>query len=303
MTLILGLANARHVVQLSDRRLSWNGRPVTEQSNKATVLVCENARLVFGFSGIAQIETYLVDHRLADILSGYPGAKCDIASIIDWLKERLTTEFASNSALLSLPRVHRALSVMGTGFATWRDRIGYVNVLITNFQDADTRRDSTEPWDIFKAWWWKPKADVPNATHVQRIGAWQATTLDDLTRLRAAVEREGPPEKLVGAGVSYIREVADRPASGGTVGKSISSVVIRRDDPVVTAQFHSGEVVNSIAGVNQVVILPGKSVAFRDINIRRVTASGDTRFVPEVGRNKPCPCRSGKKYKNCHGHT
>jgi preprotein translocase subunit SecA len=23
--------------------------------------------------------------------------------------------------------------------------------------------------------------------------------------------------------------------------------------------------------------------------------------VPVVGRNEPCPCGSGKKYKHCHG--
>ncbi|MEX0865400.1 MAG: SEC-C metal-binding domain-containing protein [Acidimicrobiia bacterium] len=23
--------------------------------------------------------------------------------------------------------------------------------------------------------------------------------------------------------------------------------------------------------------------------------------VPRVGRNEPCPCRSGLKYKRCHG--
>jgi preprotein translocase subunit SecA len=23
--------------------------------------------------------------------------------------------------------------------------------------------------------------------------------------------------------------------------------------------------------------------------------------VPKVGRNEPCPCGSGRKYKNCHG--
>ena len=23
--------------------------------------------------------------------------------------------------------------------------------------------------------------------------------------------------------------------------------------------------------------------------------------VPKVGRNEPCPCGSGKKYKSCHG--
>jgi preprotein translocase subunit SecA len=25
------------------------------------------------------------------------------------------------------------------------------------------------------------------------------------------------------------------------------------------------------------------------------------RAVPKVGRNEPCPCGSGKKYKKCHG--
>jgi len=25
------------------------------------------------------------------------------------------------------------------------------------------------------------------------------------------------------------------------------------------------------------------------------------RTQPKVGRNEPCPCRSGKKYKNCCG--
>jgi preprotein translocase subunit SecA len=25
------------------------------------------------------------------------------------------------------------------------------------------------------------------------------------------------------------------------------------------------------------------------------------RDVPKVGRNDPCPCGSGKKYKKCHG--
>jgi preprotein translocase subunit SecA len=27
------------------------------------------------------------------------------------------------------------------------------------------------------------------------------------------------------------------------------------------------------------------------------------RSEPKVGRNDPCPCGSGKKYKHCHGKT
>jgi preprotein translocase subunit SecA len=26
------------------------------------------------------------------------------------------------------------------------------------------------------------------------------------------------------------------------------------------------------------------------------------RVTQKVGRNEPCPCGSGKKYKNCHGN-
>ena len=32
-----------------------------------------------------------------------------------------------------------------------------------------------------------------------------------------------------------------------------------------------------------------------------VSEDGDAQQVPRVGRNDPCPCGSGKKYKNCHG--
>jgi preprotein translocase subunit SecA len=34
-------------------------------------------------------------------------------------------------------------------------------------------------------------------------------------------------------------------------------------------------------------------------SLGRLDAGGGS--VPEVGRNDPCPCGSGKKYKKCHG--
>ena len=30
-------------------------------------------------------------------------------------------------------------------------------------------------------------------------------------------------------------------------------------------------------------------------------SAGEAGGVPRVGRNEPCPCGSGKKYKQCHG--
>jgi SEC-C motif-containing protein len=32
-----------------------------------------------------------------------------------------------------------------------------------------------------------------------------------------------------------------------------------------------------------------------------VTTKTVVRATPKVGRNEPCPCGSGKKYKHCHG--
>jgi preprotein translocase subunit SecA len=41
---------------------------------------------------------------------------------------------------------------------------------------------------------------------------------------------------------------------------------------------------------------PGAAVNSSLGPVGRATAA-----VPEVGRNDPCPCGSGKKYKKCHG--
>jgi preprotein translocase subunit SecA len=35
-----------------------------------------------------------------------------------------------------------------------------------------------------------------------------------------------------------------------------------------------------------------------ELKLPKVTLRRDT---PKVGRNDPCPCGSGKKYKHCHG--
>ena len=57
--------------------------------------------------------------------------------------------------------------------------------------------------------------------------------------------------------------------------------------PQITTHVTSdGPVEAPVAQGEQEVVLP-------KITIRRE--------VPKVGRNDPCPCGSGKKFKNCHG--
>ena len=41
--------------------------------------------------------------------------------------------------------------------------------------------------------------------------------------------------------------------------------------------------------------------AARNVNRPARTVTQPVKAAPKVGRNDPCPCGSGKKYKNCHG--
>jgi len=37
--------------------------------------------------------------------------------------------------------------------------------------------------------------------------------------------------------------------------------------------------------------------------VQPVAAVAPMRAEPKIGRNAPCPCGSGKKYKHCHGRV
>ena len=302
MTLVLALANSRYAVQLSDRRLSWGGTPVTEQANKATIVVCANARLALGMAGIAHVGAFNTDDWIINTLSDYTGSRFDGGSIFQWFSERVTEEFARNPDLLSLTPSQRRLSVMLTGYLGAGSSALLANALVTNYQDAETLRDSADAWDKFRTYFSVQKEGSANPTLIQRIGAWQAMKDEDELPLRALLEADPPPPTLVGAGVGYIRSIADRPAAGGTIGKSVSSIVISRDGAQPIAEMHYHEGVDAITSVNYVLLLPDQRFAAKQMEIRRVDAKvGEKSFIPKVGRNKPCPCGTGKKYKKCHG--
>ena len=45
----------------------------------------------------------------------------------------------------------------------------------------------------------------------------------------------------------------------------------------------------------------GEALTVRDESTVNLALNAGTTGVPRVGRNEPCPCGSGKKYKQCHG--
>ncbi len=49
-----------------------------------------------------------------------------------------------------------------------------------------------------------------------------------------------------------------------------------------------------------IVALGGNQVKRRGKNADRLVPAPINHSARKVGRNDPCPCRSGKKYKHCH---
>ncbi len=88
------------------------------------------------------------------------------------------------------------------------------------------------------------------------------------------------------------------------VGRKLFRVEIRRDEEVPELQQKQRKMVAVHPGDS------GGGAAGAGASGGQAAASGDPpkqqtvrRQEPKVGRNDPCPCGSGKKYKKCHGAT
>ena len=144
---------------------------------------------------------------------------------------------------------------------------------------------------------------VNDFAYVQRVGASAAMTQSDELILRQMLKERKPVQALIGKAVKLIREMADRPAARGTIGKQLNAVILPRNPgEAARAEYHSA--INSYKA-----FMPDLVVARSDERMMSMGVEVAIRPVPgapplvvgEAGRNAPCPCKSGKKYKYCHG--
>jgi hypothetical protein len=116
MTLHLTLFADDYLILVSDRRLSNNGKVMTDEHNRATVLDFDDARLVCGFTGIA---TVTMDNRtifnlqdwLLDAL--FESASPDFASIptLQRLRKKCSLLFRDNARFSYLKTAKRKLAI------------------------------------------------------------------------------------------------------------------------------------------------------------------------------------------------
>ena len=91
-------------------------------------------------------------------------------------------------------------------------------------------------------------------------------------------------------------------------GNLVESVKLEVTRTLMTADFHTREQVQQ---VEQVQVPAVENVQYQHAGYEEALAGGGADAAPKVapfvrqmgkiGRNDPCPCGSGKKYKHCHG--
>jgi hypothetical protein len=299
MTIVLTLANADQLIQVSDRRLSIDGHLVDDDAFKGGVLICANARFAFGFAGLAKCGTFNTDFWLLENLTKLGQPDFDAKSILDRLTEKATLDFSSLPSIANVSAKDKRLSVMFSGYLYHHSPPMAAYAIMTNFQNFNTFNDDANARDSFKCTYWNEKSPrQENSTFIQRIGVWPAMFTNDETSLRILLSERKPAKAIVDKTVEIIRNMADRPQAGGTIGKQLSSVILPRDfNTVPTTEYHS-------MYTKSVMYPTPMAVSTKEMQLAmaRPEINSDSPIVfPKVGRNAPCPCGSGRKYKHCHG--
>lgn len=132
MTFAIVAANADQVVQVSDRRLTWNGALGNEAAIKAGHLLCDDASVLYCFTGLAEIGSHSTSFWLMDTLALSAKQQPLWRELIEEFAEHASKYFATVPAILALPASHRRLTVMFTGYKSDQS---IVSALVSNFQD------------------------------------------------------------------------------------------------------------------------------------------------------------------------
>jgi len=304
MTLIITYGNRDYITQLSDRRLTANGKLVEDESNKAATLFCANGRLAFGFTGLAKTFEFETRKWLLQALIECAPPNYTAKEMLDRLCERATNDFNSIPALVKTPKAYKRLSIMFSGYLHHHDPPLAVYAIMTNYQNFDNKLVNEARNQFTCSYWSEVRPNQDDFNFVQKAGLWTAFTDDDADKIRSLLKRRVPAKAVLDKSIEIIRKISERPIAGGLIGKQLSSITISRDiTKNVESAYHSVSVKHESVMPDIVFAQGAKSHGVvENIKVEAVDPETTPPMVfPKVPKNQPCPCKSGRKYKHCHG--
>jgi len=300
MTLIVALGNNDQIIQISDRRLSMNGHLVDDESNKCGVLFCLNARMAFGYTGLARWQNFSTQEWLLNALHDSATPDFTIGETLERLKINATETFEHDASLRTIPKKYKRLAVMFSGYINLDGEPKQAFTILSNYHGFEGNT-ALDEFSIYRS---SAIKDASNPTLVQRVGNWDAMIDQDIDIMREMLLLGKPSQAIVGKAYEIIRDIADRPKSGGTIGKQLTSIIIPKDHTKPVSSNYSTDYVKQETYMpDMVYLLPEKYMTVSNISVKPEEDTTAPISVPKVRKNAPCPCGSNKRYKHCHGRA
>lgn len=305
MTIILTLGNRDQVIQFSDRRLSDNGSVVDDESNKAGVLLCLDARLAFGYTGLARVGQFKTHEWLLQSLHEAGPPDFRIGGILERLRRIASATFTSHPALKGLRSDQKRLSMMFSGYVYFDGHPRQGCAILSNYLDWLNGVYFDCAQEEFTAKCFTEETALPdvNPTMIKLVGNWSGFDEAARCEFRLLMMEKKPAHAIVDIAVDYLRQLADDPRSNNSIGKQLSSICIPPDtNRAVETAYHTHVKSWDYFQPDYIQLLPKNEFLVSDLRFEILDrADSPPLLVPKVSRNAPCPCGSKIRYKNCHG--
>jgi len=281
VALLFAGANSQYTFVASDRFLeSMAGSRADPEQAKPMVIRCDDARAAVGFVSFAQPGQLAVRSWLREELANAARDESTFTATISRFAELAGARFER----LPLSSAEKRLSVVFAAMVSYDE--GYTApwlVRVSNYEEVgveEPRAEANAEFDVLP----KVPDDPSNAgSLVVSCGVNQGVLSSGIADLATLVATLGPVSRVAAKVGELMRGAALAPESDGWVGTRCDAVGVSRD----VRQAPEGHSIS--AGDSRTTFTPDVDDLRREIPI------------PRVGRNRPCPCGSNKKYKLCHG--
>jgi hypothetical protein len=120
------------------------------------------------------------------------------------------------------------------------------------------------------------------------------------------LRQDKPAHAIVKKTVEVVRRAATSTKARNTIGPQCSSLVLPSNrDEKADAWYHSKKIARAHYYPTYIKAVGDGTLDLisADLTIEDFDQAGRRQplSIPKAGRNAPCPCGSGEKYKRCHG--
>lgn len=315
MTLCLAAGGANYTVVLADRRITSARRVEDDEFPKVLEFTSPTARFGVTFSGLAVAPALDMSFAVAELLVEAAKDGADPDQVVSGFATRLEAKFAALPG--SVPETAKPTVVLFAGYKYGGD--GSSEILFRTATNQSSGATATHPFLVERI------GESERYNYLSAIGGWRALPERGRIELGELLDAGKPAQAVVGKGVEVMRAAARSAQARDQIGGQLLSLVIPADRSVeASAAYHTEFASDTYFFPGSVTVdANGLGIAMARGSITSGALSADEvraryrramrgaphdmtqRFhpiaIPKVGRNQPCPCGSGRKYKRCHG--